>query len=440
MAAPPSTVDVPQLNANFKEVYGNEFIKMSMVDKQLQEDFSFQEGDEPGREFIEAVRMTEEQGFTFGKAGTPGKRILNNSIAMKTERATVTGDIIEFKSEVNVEAILRGGNTKQAFRETIGAVQEAQRDSVLFHTEHTLLRGGIPVGQVSAVAADPGGVTARRLVTLANAYYTDAFWSNAENMPLDIFDSTSGVNNVSAVRRNTVTGAVLSLFRVIAWLPDTQQIIVEADDNANWSAVVAGDRLWRTGSYLTESMGMLAICAATGQTIFGISQSTYGKWNAYRKPVNGGLNMGEIQRAVAKIRSRSAMKGNYVARVHPLQWEAVHADIVALRRFDDSYETTRAESGHSEIKFYSAAGTVTIKSNVYMPVDQALITDDNTWTRRGVTDVRFTMAVPGADGLPAMYVMNQDSSSVQFRAYGQQTMYCNRPNRNAILTGLEVPA
>lgn len=165
MAAPPSTVDVPQLNANFKEIYGEEFVKMSMVDKQLQEDFAFKEGDAPGREFIEAVRMTEEQGFTFGKAGTAGKRVLNNAIAMKTERATVTGDIIEFKSEVNIEAILRGSNTKQAFRETVGAVQEAQRDSVLFHTEHTLLRGGIPVGQVAAVAADPGGVTARRLVT-----------------------------------------------------------------------------------------------------------------------------------------------------------------------------------------------------------------------------------------------------------------------------------
>src|SRR6478736_7331626 len=119
MAAPPATVDSVQLFANFKEVYGDDFIRMSMVDKQLQEDFAFKEGDEPGRAYIESIRMTEEQGYTFGAAGTAGKRILNPSIAMKTERTTVVGDIIEFKSEVNLEAILRGGNTKQAFRETI---------------------------------------------------------------------------------------------------------------------------------------------------------------------------------------------------------------------------------------------------------------------------------------------------------------------------------
>ena len=83
---------------------------------------------------------------------------------------------------------------------------------------------------------------------------------------------------------------------------------------------------------------------------------------------------------------------------------------------------------------------MTIKSNVYMPLDSSLITDDNTWTRRGVSDVIFTMPVKGADGLPMMYVVNTDSSSVQFRAYGQQTMFCNRLNRNAVLTNLDVPA
>jgi hypothetical protein len=446
MAAPPATVDSVQLFANFKEVYGEDFVRMSMVDKQLQEDFAFKEGDEPGRAYIESIRMTEEQGFTFGLAGQSGRRLLNDSIAMKTERTTVVGDIIEFKSEVNLEAILRGGNSKQAFRETIGMVQEAQRDSVFFHTEHSLLRGGLPVGQITALAADPGGVAARRLVTLSTSYYADAFWSNSENMPLDIYDSTSATLSGTAVRRNTVVGGTLGLFRVISWLPDTRQLLIEADTSTDWTAgtggnpVIVGDCLWRTGSYRTESLGMLAICQSTNQTIFGISQSTYGKWNAYRDTAGGPATMNRIQRTIANIRGRSAMKGNYVARMHPLQWEAVHNDIVALRRYDSSYKVTRAEAGHSEIQFYSAAGTVTLKSNVYMPLDSILITDDNTWSRRGVTDVIFTMAVKGADGLPMMYVVNTNSSSVQFRAYGQQTMFCNRLNRNAVLTGLDIPA
>lgn len=438
MAAPPSIIDTNQVYAMYKEVYGENFIKMSMVDKQLYDAFSFEKGDEPGRAYYEAIRMTEEQGFTFGLAGGTGKRILNAAIALKTERASFIGNILEFKSEVDAEAMVRGLTNKQAFRDTVGVIQEGQRDSLFFHLEYTLLRGGAPVGTISAVAADPAANAARRLVTLSTTGYADAFWSNSENMPLDIYDSTSAVNNVSSTRRNTVVATVLQLFRVIAWYPDTRQLLVEADTAGDWGTVVAGDCLWRTGSYLKESMGMLPICAASGQTIFGISQSTYGKWNSFRDTAAGPISMNRIQRAIANIRGRSAMKAAYTCRLHPLQWEAVHNDLTALRRFDSSYKVAKADAGHSEIEFYSAAGSVRILSNVFMPLDSAIITDDTVWTRRGASDVHFNMSAPGS--LDVMYVVNTDSNSVQFRAYSQQGMFCNRLNRNAYLGNLDIPA
>lgn len=440
MAAPPSIVDTNQVFAQFKEVYGDDFIKMSMVDKQLYDAFAFKKGDEPGRAYYEAIRMTEEQGFTFGVAGGVGKRLLNNAIALKTERASFIGNILEFKSEVDAEAMVRGMSTKQAFRDTVGIIQEGQRDSLFFHLEYTLLRGGAPVGVISAVAADPAANAARRLVTLSTSGYSDAFWSNSENMPLDIYDSTSAVNSGTAVRRNTVVATVLQLFRVIAWYPDTRQLLVEADTATDWTAgpVAAGDCFWRTGSYLKESMGMLPICASSAQTIFGISQSTYGKWNSFRDTVAGPLTMTRIQRAIANIRGRSAMKAAYTCRLHPLQWEAVHNDLTALRRFDSSYKVSKADAGHSEIEFFSAAGSVKILSNVFMPLDSAIITDDTVWSRRGASDVHFNMSAPGS--LDVMYVVNTDSNSVQFRAYSQQGMFCNRLNRNAYLGNLDIPS
>lgn len=438
MAAPASIVDTNQVFAQFKEVYGDDFIKMSMVDKQLYDAFPFKKGDEPGRAYYEAIRMTEEQGFTFSAAGGTGKRILNNAIALKTERASFVGNILEFKSEVDAEAMVRGLTSKQAFRDTVGIIQEGQRDSLFFHLEYTLLRGGAPVGVITAVAADPAGNSARRLVTLSTSGYADAFWSNSENMPLDIYDSTSATNSGTAVRRNSTVANVLQLFRVIAWYPDTRQLLIEADTAADWTGVIANDCLWRTGSYLKESMGMVPICAATGQNIFGINQSQYGKWNAYRDTAGGPLTMNRIQRSIANIRGRSAMKAAYTCRVHPLQWEAVHNDLTALRRFDSSYKVSKADAGHSEIEFYSAAGSVRILSNVFMPLDAAIITDDTVWSRRGASDVHFNMSAPGA--LDVMYVVNTDSNSVQFRAYSQQGMFCNRLNRNAYLGNLDIPS
>jgi len=438
MAPPPPVIDTNQLYANFKEIYGDKFLTMSPVDRQLYDAFPFEAGDEPGRAYYEAIRMTEEQGYTFNLQGT-SNRTLNPSIALKTERASIIGNIMEFRSSVDMEAIKRGGSTKQAFRETIGIKQEGLRDSMLFHTEWTLLRGGTPCGTITALAADPAGNAARRLLTLSTTGYADAFWSNSENMPMDIYDTTSATLAPGAVRRNTVTAGTLNKFRVISWLPDTRQILVEADLNTDWTAVVANDRLWRTGAYLAEDLGMLTICGMSGQTVFGISQTVYGKWNSYRDVTGGPLTMSKIQRAIAGIRGRSAMKAAYTARMHPLQWEAVHNDLTALRRFDSSYKMSKADAGHSEIEFYSAAGTVKLISNVFMPLDSCIITDESTWSRRGVSDIDFNMPGAGADGNPQMYVINQDQNVIQFRAYGQQGMFCNRLNRNAYLGNLDIP-
>ena len=438
MAAPPGVIDTTQLFANFKEIYGDKFITMSPVDRQLYDAFPFEVGDEPGRAYYEAIRMTEEQGYTFNLQGV-SERTLNRSIALKTERASIIGNILEFRTSVDAEAIKRGGNTKQAFRDTIGIKQEGMRDSVLFHTEWTLLRGGTPCGTIEAIAADPAGNAARRLVTLTAAGYADAFWSNSENMPMDIYDTTSAALAPGAVRRNTVVATILNLFRIIAWLPNTRQLLIEADLTADWGAVVVGDRLWRTGSYLKEDLGMMTICGLTGQTVFGISQTAYGKWNPFIDSAAAPLTMSRIQRAIAGIRGRSAMKSAYTARMHPLQWEAVHNDITALRRFDSSYKMNKADAGHSEIEFYSAAGTVKLISNVFMPLDVAIITDESTWSRRGVSDVDFNMPITNGNGEAQMFLWNQEQNVVQFRAYSQQGMFCNRLNRNASLSNLTIP-
>lgn len=436
MAAPPGTIDTTQLYATFKEIYGDDFLTASPVERQLYEKFRFKAGEEPGREYIEAIRMTEEQGFTFNAAGT-ANRTFNNSIALKTERATFTGNIIEFLSKVDLEALKRAMSSRQGFKDTMGMTQEAMRDSLLFHLEFTLLRGGKPVGVIDAVS----GSGATRTVTLTTSGYADAFWSCSENMPMDIYDSTSATLSVSATRRNTVVGGTLGKFRIISWDPDNRQVSVEADTATDWNTVVQGDCFWRTGSYRTESLGMVSVCAATGQTIFGISQSTYGKWRAYRDVPGSAepLTMPKIQRAIANIRGRSAMKAQYVARMHPLQWEAINNDLAALRRLDSSYKVVRTDAGTSEIEFHSAAGSVVLQSNVFMGLDECIITDDNTWSRRGVSDVDFSNPVATANGEQQLYVWDNTSNTVQLRAYSQQGMFCNRLNRNAYLGNLTVP-
>lgn len=442
MAAPAPNISVSALRQQFKEVYGDEFLTACPVERQIYEKFPFKKGDEPGAEFVEAIRMTEEQGFSFRKAGTTGIT-MQPSIALKTESVRYTGDILEFRSTVDYEAVKRGMTSKQAFKDTVGVRQEAQRDSLVKHLEWTLLNGGSPCGVISGTPAAGSGIYAGsqfRVVTLTAASYADAFWACSENMPLDIYDSTSAALSGTAVRRNTVVGGALGLFRVRAWDPDALTLTIEADTAADWSTVVSGDCLWRSTSYLNESLGMVGVCNSANQVLFNINQATYGQWRPVRDLTGGPLTMARLLRAVALIHSRSATKAEYMARVHPLQWSALNNDLAALRRLNgESYKSKQGNNGFGEIEFYSAMGTIKVVGHSFMKRGECIITDDMKWSRRGVSDIDFAMPVSTSNE-PEYYIIKQDVNAVEFRAYSQQGMYCNMPSRNAYLGNLDVPA
>lgn len=437
MAPPPSNISPSAMRAVFKEIYGDDFLKACPVEREVYDSFPFQTGDEPGVEYVEALRMTEEQGFSFRKAGTSDVA-MQRSIALKTENTRYLPNILEFRSTVDVEAVKRAmAGGKQAFRDTVGVRQEAQRDSMVKHTEWTLLNGNRPCGVIASIAASTTG--ARRLVTMTAASYADAFWACSENMPLDIYDSTSATLSPTAVTRGTTAGGVTSRFRVISWDPDTLTLDVEADTAGDWAAVVAGDCLWRATSYLNEDFGMVGVAASNNNpSLYGINQNTYGIWRPVRDLAGGPLTMQRILRNVALIHSRSPTKARYVCRLHPLQWNAVNNDLAAIRRYDGSYKTTKAENGVNEIEFYSAHGSVILRGNSFMKRGEVIISDDTKWTRRGVSDIDFAMPISNTSE-PEYYVIKQDVNAIEFRAYAQQGMHCQMIARNAFLGNLDVP-
>lgn len=438
MAPPPPNISPTAMRAVFKEIYGDEFLVACPVEREVYQSFPFETGDEPGVEYIEAMRMTEEQGFGFRKAGTSNVT-MQQSIALKTEKTTYLPNILEFRSTVDVEAVKRAmAGGKQAFKDTVGVRQEAQRDSMVKHVEWTLLNGNRPCGVIAAGGIAAGANASRRLITLEQASYADAFWACSENMPLDIYDTTSQALNVAAVSRGSIVGGTVSRFRVIAWNPDTLVLDIEADTAADWATVVAGDCLWRSTSYLNEDYGMVGVAASNNQVIFGINQAQYGIWRPVRDVLGGPLTMNRILRNVALIHSRSPTKARYVARMHPLQWNAVNTDLAAVRRYDGSYKTSKAENGVAEIEFHSAHGSVILRGNSFMKRGEVIISDDSKWTRRGVSDIDFAFPM-STNGEKEYYLAKQDTNAIEFRAYSQQGMHCQMPARNAFIGNLEVP-
>jgi hypothetical protein len=428
-----ASIDVAQVQNMYKEVYGDDasFVKASEEERQLQEAFPFQAGDKPGDKYVEAIRMSGEHGFTFRQSGV--QRNFNPSVALRIERATFLGKILEFTSTAEIDAVARavqGG--RQAFKDTIGVKQEAMRDALIKHTEWSLLNGGRDLGVIASVAA--GSSAAEKVLTITEGSWAPTFFAESENMPLDIYDSTSGVLSGTAVRRSSGTDK----FTIVSFDMDARTLTVLADDSTDWAAVVAGDRLWRYSSYLNEDLGIIGITAdQSGELFLEDPDRVYGMMKGVVDDEGGALTFARVKKMVARIARRSSRKAKFNVRVSPLQWYALDIEASGSRNYDSSYRKT-ATNGFSSIEFDSPYGLISIIGHAFMKDGEAHVSDDRVFSRRGVSDIDFT--VFSQNGEKYNYTVLQERNAVQWRAFSQQGMFSKMPGRTGLFTGLEVPS
>lgn len=427
----------------YKEIYGDDFKTACPEHRELVDTYSYESGDAPGETYLEAIRMTEEQGFTF-RAGNSEAGLLRDPVALKIENASILGSVLEFRTRVDVDVFVRAVTSKQAFKNAVGLRQEAQRDSIFKHLEWGLLQGARPVGIIEAVNA--GGSASQKLVTITAATFVDAFWAGSENMPFDIFTTESSAVSVAtqatATKRNT--SAATAKFKVDSYNLDTRVITMTADAAADWSAVVAGDCLWRVSDFVAgtgpiTSPGLLRLTEYQSGIVNGIDASTYGLWRGIVNSSGGTITMSRILKMVAALSKRSTGKRMFTVRCGPLTWEQVNSDLSALRKFDGSYERSKGYNGFSEIRFYSPNGEMALRAHPFMRESEVHIVDDSVVTRRGPSDVRFTFD-PTGGGQEQMYLLLQDYNKYEFRAYSNQGLLNSKPARSGIFTGLTVPS
>lgn len=427
----------------FKEIYKDDFIVACPEHRELYDTYPFETGDEPGKIFKQAIRMTEEQGYTF-RAGDSEAGTMRDPVALKVENAEMLGSVLEFRSRVDVDVFVRAVRAgKQAFKDAVGLRQEAQRDSIFKHMEWSLLQGARTLGVITNVAA--GSSSAEKIVTISDATWVEAWWAGSENMPLDIFTtestSTSTTTQATATKRNT--SASTAKFKVVSVDFENKKLTLLADDAADWGSVIATDALWRVTDFVASTgaitvPGLIRLSEIQSGTINGISATTYGLWRGRVNSDGGTMTMSRALKAVASMGNRSTGKKTFTMRTGPLTWESINGDLSALRKFDGSYERTKGYNGFSEIRFYSPHGELVVRSHPFMRESEVHIVDDSVITRRGPTDVIFNADPTGTSEV--MYLLLQDTNKYEFRAYSNQGLLNMKPARSTIFTGLTVPS
>lgn len=397
------------LNGLFKEKYSDKMLRLIPDGKKMIKAIEFLPKDrQPGNNYHQPVVLGMEHGVTFA-SDSEGAFALNPPVAGQIQDAVVRGYQLLLRSVMSYGQAQRAlGPGEKAFEDATKFLVGNMLDSIAKKLEIELMYGQAGYGVVASTA----GVT----ITIEAAEFASGIWSGAEGMPIDIYDAT-----LVTLRGTTTVTAVNLQTRVItlAALP---------------GGTVATDVVNHRGATGKEFAGIHKILTNTG-TLFGISAATYALWkgSAFAPAVTSVLSFAIMQQAISQGVAKG-LDSDVTVVVNPGHWDDLLTEQAALRMFDSSYSSDKAENGSRSIKFHSQNGMVEIVPSIYCKEGYAYILAMEDWVRVGSTDVTFKR--PAAEG--NFFRELEDHAGYELRCYTDQALFCARPGRSVIISNLKV--
>lgn len=417
------TVSSTSAGNMLKEVYGDELQKIISAELRFIREFQMQESEGPGMQYSQAIAMTMEHGFT-GRDPGEDDTDMNEPVPLTIEKATVLGKILEFRSRISLELMMRSMTSKRAFKDGAGLRVEVMRDSTMKHLEWTCLWGGTPIAIVESVAA--GGNSAQKVLTMTNAEWSGGFWAGMEKMPLDVYDPTG-------VTKRTANNTQTTKAQVAIINSDTRQVTVNFANATDAGNVAPGDYVWRFNMKGKESLGLIPLLLQQSGVVNGIDATAYGLWRGVQLAVNGQISMTGFLQAAARTAERGQTKGEVIAWTGPGNFAVLNADMSASRRFDGSYSRKKGTNGFGEIEYASPTGIISLQTHTFMKNGYTVIFPKDVIKRVGPTDVTFEYQ--GRE----IFRLLENKNQFEYRAFSQQGVLIKAPARCAVLTGLVQP-
>jgi hypothetical protein len=399
------------LNANYKQVYGDDIEQLIPDGVKLMKDIDFVSAEkQQGGTYNQPVALKLEHGFSFGT----GDEVLNlnGAVAGKIENATVTGYQVVGRAQIGWTAASRATNSKAAFKDATQVVLQNLMFSAKKKSEALLWYGQDGLGTVTSVSGSD--------VRLTDATCAEGLWAGAEGMPVDVYTSAGVLR-----QQCTITG--------VTFANSTPFITLTVDQVG---AIASNDVIFFRGAYGREMLGAHKILTSTGTTQFGISQSTYPVlWTGTQyAPSSGQLTYEKLVKAAAIALPRGG-EGKYKVYCHPQSWQDVVNNMESARDFS-GYRPSILERGVESIKFHSVAGVMELFASTYCKRGFAYgFLQDKSWKRVGSTDV--TLKAPGIKGQEAaVFYPLENTAAFEVRAYADFAAFCDKPAGSFVISNI----
>jgi len=373
---------------------------------------------------LQPVQLSHEHGITYAAADS-GAFNLQNAVAAVFKDAQLAGAQMLIRSQMSYEAAARASNDKKAFVKATSLMVQNMVNSIAKRLEISMFYGSTNIGQL----ASSSGSGASRTFTLTTASWASGIWAGSENMPLDstsVAVPTSTGDKLNTNAQLVVTSVDLTARTVSVSGNSTDLTAIDA-------AISTGAFLIPLGSLLNDVFGLDRIITNTG-TLYNISASTYNLWKGNTSSAqSAALSFQKILAAVALAVERG-LDQDVVCMISPKTWANISSDQAALRMYDDSYKTSKLETGASEYSFHGQNGKIDIVSSIYVKEGEAFVFPPKRLKRIGAMNISFKM--PGRQQQEDFFLELTSSAGYELRAYTDQTLFSDSPARLVKITNI----
>lgn len=400
------------LDGLFKEVYSDKIEKAVPHNNKLQEIIKFASKDRQlGAGYNQPIVLGLEHGMTYA-AEDDGAFDLNNAVAGQMKNARVKAYQMVLRSSISYHAASRAITSKNAFQDATRLLIGNMVDSFRKKLEIDLFYGQSGLAKIKTAVTV---TTAGNDVEILESSWAPGIWGGAEKMKVDVYTGSTYKGTLEVVSVSFENKSVK---------------LKIATGTLN---VLVGDDLFPEGAYNKQMAGLHKIMSNTG-SLFEIDAAEYGLWKGtvYDPGAPSVLTFPIIQQAIAKGVEKGLDKDVSVL-VNPSHWDDLLTDEAALRMYDSSYKTDKAERGSKSIRFYSQNGAVEIIPSIYVKEGHAFVICPDDFMRIGSTDVTFKR--PGYEG--NFFTELGNNAGYEIRALSDSALFCVKPGRQVLITNLK---
>jgi hypothetical protein len=398
------------LDALFKDVYADKLDTLLPDFSKLLKSIPFREAKKTGRDYVQPVKLTNEQGFTYGS----GLQTLSDAIDADNEEAKIRGHSLTLKTAFSYDAASNMASSKGSFISATKYRFMAMMESMSARLEAQILYGNSGFGETASTA----NVSATETdLVIKDSEWAPGIWSGLEGAEIDLHEgglvNVTGALTIDSIDHDSKT------IRVSGLAADITAVDVAGADQV----------VHFRGAASNEMTGIRSIVGNSG-VLYGISGADYSLWRGNSHAVGANLNLKEILIGNAKAAAKGLMEDSCVY-VSSLTFSSLANDQASLRRY--SGEVKKATDGFTSIEFHAPSGSIEVIPHPMVKEGEAMSFPKGKIERIGATDVTFQ--TPGGEG-GEMFKHLPNQTGYEVRSYSEQSIFLPCPAKCVLYTGI----